>query len=57
MEASSLRIRSHLRIAYLEAAATVDRDLQSRGYLNELGFNQMQEVARELWTRVTGRTA
>ena len=42
--------------SYLVAVAEVDRDLQARGYLNALGFDQLQEVARELWTQATGLT-
>ena len=41
--------------SYLDSVAAVDRDLQARGYLNDLGFTQLQEVARQLWTRATGR--
>lgn len=40
---------------YLDAVAAVDRALQERGYLNEVGFAQLQGVARDLWTRATGR--
>lgn len=40
---------------YLDAVAAVDRALQERGYLNEVGFAQLQDVARDLWTRATGR--
>jgi hypothetical protein len=41
--------------SYLDAVAAVDRELQSKGYLNDLGFTQLQDVAHELWTRATGR--
>ncbi len=41
--------------SYLAAVAAVDRELESRGYLNDIGFAQMQDAARELWTRATGR--
>jgi len=43
--------------SYLDAVGSVDRDLQRRGYLNEIGFAQMQDAARELWMRATGRDA
>lgn len=39
--------------AYLDAVGTVDRRLAEAGYLNALGYRQMQEAARELWTRAT----
>lgn len=43
--------------SYLDAVASVDRELQARGYLNEVGFGHLQDAARDLWTRATGRTA
>ena len=43
--------------SYLDAVAAVDRDRQARGYLNDVGFGQLQDAARELWTRATGREA
>ena len=43
--------------AYLQAVASVDHDLQQRGYLNDIGFGQLQDEARQLWTRATGRDA
>ena len=43
--------------SYLDAVATVDRDRQAHGYLNDVGFGQLQDAARELWTRATGREA
>ena len=41
--------------SYLDAVAETDRTLQALGYLNDLGFGQLQDVARELWARATGR--
>ena len=41
--------------SYLDAVGSEGRDLQRRGYLNEIGFAQMQDAARELWMRATGR--
>ena len=40
--------------SYLDAVAETDRALQAHGYLNDLGFGQLQDVARELWARATG---
>lgn len=39
--------------SYLDAVGAVDRRLAEAGYLNALGYRQMQEAARELWTRAT----
>lgn len=39
--------------SYLDAVASVDRDLQEHGYLNDVGFGHLQDAARELWTRAT----
>ena len=38
---------------YLAAAASIDRPLVEAHYLNEFGFAQLQDAARELWTRAT----
>ena len=43
--------------SYLDAVASVDRALQDRGYLNEVGFGQLQDAARQLWTAATTRPA
>lgn len=43
--------------SYLDAVASVDRALQAAGYLNEVGFGQFQDAARQLWSRATGRDA
>lgn len=39
--------------AYLDAVASVDRALMARGYLTGVGFAQLQDAARALWTRAT----
>ncbi len=39
--------------SYLDAVGAVDRALAEAGYLNALGYRQMQDAARELWTRAT----
>lgn len=36
---------------YVAAVAEVDRELQQAGYLNNMGFHQLQQVAGELWRR------